>query len=58
MSLGLHRRLRQRYVAEDEGNDSNGSISVSEPSGEELETGGVDSAGEEDGETEEVLIDL
>lgn len=44
-------------VSEDEGNDSNGSFSASDAGGDAAETGGVDSAGEEDEETEgEVMV--
>ena len=43
---------------EDEVNDSNGSFSGSETGGDVAETGGLDSAGEEDEETEGELMDL
>ena len=42
----------------EEGNDSNSSFSVSETSGDFAETGGLDSAGEEDEDTEGEPMDL
>ena len=43
---------------EDEGNDSNASFSASETGGEGMQTGGLDSAGEEDQKTEGEPMDL
>jgi hypothetical protein len=45
-------------VGEGEGNDSNGSFSESGTGGDVAETGGLDSAGEDDDETEGELMDL
>ena len=44
-------------VEEMEGDDSNGSFTASETGGDVVDTGGLDSAGEED-ETEGELMDL
>jgi hypothetical protein len=45
-------------VVEEEGNDSNGSFSASETGGDVVETGGLDSAGEEDEEIEGEPMDV
>ena len=42
-----------RSLAENEGNGSNDSFSASETDGEAAETGGLDSAGEDEDKTEE-----
>jgi hypothetical protein len=45
-------------VGEEEGSDSNGSFSMSETGGDVAETGGLDSAGEDDDETQGEPMDL
>ena len=45
-------------VGEEESSDSNGSFSASDAGGDAAETGGLDSAGEEEEETEDEVMDL
>jgi hypothetical protein len=45
-------------VSENEGTDSNGSFSASDAGGNTAETGGLDSAGEEEEEMEGEVMDL
>jgi hypothetical protein len=45
-------------VNEDEGTDSNGSFSTNDAGGDAAETGGLDSAGEEEEETEGEVMHL
>jgi hypothetical protein len=50
--------ISSERVGEEEGNGSNDSFSASETGGDVAETGGVDSAGEEEEETEGEPMDL